>query len=716
VLVAGDASIVSTMVSGAIVVVRAGATERAAAAAAVKQLRMVGARLLGAVLNDPDAKVPSYGGHYYYHKYYGEAVDGATPPPCSPSTDFAPELVHERLYQMRLRVTSRWCFLWPGATRPSRWSATWAASCSGSSSAAFDRWLEAFLLRRRPGWWRWCGCAGVRPDLPPVHGPVALRLHHGRAAACCWRPRPGTLLLVGVRALLLGVVTIPLSVLLIEWVLTTQLTGALWVAYRTGFERLRHSRWQNGGDRRRTRVLIVGAGEAGNVLAREIRRYPTGYELVGFVDDDPMKWGDWIQGWRSWAARRTCRPSHGPVGAEELILAVPSARPGGAAPAGGGSEGTGLTYKVLPGIREVLDGEVGLSQLREVRIEDLLGRDPVELELPELARDLEGQCVLITGRRRLHRRRAGPAGGAPPPRPPRDPGPGGDAAVLPGAGAAPRAPGAGRGPGHRGRGRPHGRPQGLRRVHRPDRVFHAAAYKHVPMMEVNPEQAIRNNVIGTRIVAEEAGLHRCEKFVLVSTDKAVEPSSVMGATKRLAELVVLGLDDVYPDTAFGAVRFGNVLGSAGSVIPIFQQQIERNEPLTITHPDVTRYFMTIPEAVQLILQASLLEELRGHIAMLEMGEPVRIVDLARNMLRLAGWPSGNGQHVRLHRAPARREAPRGAVGAHRGEHAHRRAQGPDHPERERAELPGTHRGRPVGGGFWFRSHRGTPRPVRGPAG
>jgi FlaA1/EpsC-like NDP-sugar epimerase len=158
-------------------------------------------------------------------------------------------------------------------------------------------------------------------------------------------------------------------------------------------------------------------------------------------------------------------------------------------------------------------------------------------------------------------------------------------------------------------------------------------------MEANPEQAIQNNVIGTRIAAEQAGLHRCEKFVLVSTDNAEEPSSVIGATKRLAELVVLGLHDVYPETAFGAVRFGNVLGSAGSVIPIFQQQIERNEPLTITHPDVTRYFMTIPEAVQLILQASLLDDLRGHIAMLEMGEPVRIVDLARNMIRLAGRPT-----------------------------------------------------------------------------
>jgi FlaA1/EpsC-like NDP-sugar epimerase len=501
----------------------------------------------------------------------------------------------------------------------------------------FDRWLQAFLVTApmvalvrmgfarifhlSTGRWRFVSTSDV------------LRLLLATSA--------GTLLLVGVRALLVGVLTIPLSVLLIEWVLTTQLTGALWVAYRTGFERLRQSRWQNGGDRRRTRVLIVGAGEAGNVLAREIRRYPTGYLLVGFVDDDPMKWGDWIQGCEVVGGSQDLPAIALATRAQELILAVPSASPSELRRLVEASEQTGLTYKVLPGIREVLEGDVGLSQLREVRIEDLLGREPVELELPELARDLEGQCVLITGAAgsigaelarqvALHRpgrlvildqaetplfflelelRREHP-----------------DLDVVPVIADVADV-------------------MSLRPVfvdYGPNRVFHAAAYKHVPLMEANPHQALLNNVIATRIVAEEAGLHRCEKFVLVSTDKAVRPSSVMGATKRLAELVVLSLEDVYPGTAFGAVRFGNVLGSAGSVIPIFQQQIDRGDPLTITHPDVTRYFMTIPEAVQLILQASLLDDLRGHIAMLEMGEPVRILDLARNMLRLAGRLSTNG--------------------------------------------------------------------------
>jgi FlaA1/EpsC-like NDP-sugar epimerase len=452
----------------------------------------------------------------------------------------------------------------------------------------------------------------------------------------------GTLLLVGVRALLLGVVMIPLSVLLIEWVLTTQLTAVAWIGYRTGFERLRRSRWENGDPRRR--VLIIGAGEAGNMLAREIHRYPTGYEVVGFVDDEPMKWGDRIQGVEIIGGTMDLKAIATGTGTEELILAVPSAVPEALRRLVALCESTELPFKVLPGIREVLDGEVGLNQLRELRIEDLLGREPIELELPELARDLKDRCVLITGAAgsigselarqvALHRpgrlvvldqaetdlfylemdlRRDHPR-----------------LDVVPVVGDVVDVP-------------------TIRKVfaeHRPERVFHAAAYKHVPLMELNPEQAIRNNVIGTRVVGEEAGRHGCAKFVLVSTDKAVRPSSVMGATKRLAELVVLGLEDLHPGTAYGAVRFGNVLGSAGSVIPIFQKQIARAEPLTVTHPDVTRYFMTIAEAVQLILQASLLDELKGHVAMLEMGGPVRIVDLAHNMLRLAGIQSANGKHV-----------------------------------------------------------------------
>jgi FlaA1/EpsC-like NDP-sugar epimerase len=180
------------------------------------------------------------------------------------------------------------------------------------------------------------------------------------------------------------------------------------------------------------------------------------------------------------------------------------------------------------------------------------------------------------------------------------------------------------------------------REYRPSRVFHAAAYKHVAMMELNVREALRNNVLGTRLVAEAAVRFGSEKFVLVSSDKAVRPTSVMGATKRLSELVILEIQARAPKTAFAAVRFGNVMGSAGSVIAIFRGQIESGQPLTITHPEATRYFMTIPEAVQLILQASLLPEMRGRIGMLEMGEPVRILDLAENMLRISGAGRRNG--------------------------------------------------------------------------
>ena len=181
----------------------------------------------------------------------------------------------------------------------------------------------------------------------------------------------------------------------------------------------------------------------------------------------------------------------------------------------------------------------------------------------------------------------------------------------------------------------------------PDRVFHAAAYKHVPMMERNVRQAVRNNVLGTWQVAEVAGESGAEKFVLISTDKAVRPSSIMGATKRMAELLILAFAKRYLHTDWHVVRFGNVLGSAGSVVPVFRRQIENGQPLTVTHEQVTRYFMTITEAVQLILQSSLVPEAYGNISMLEMGEPVKILDLARSMIRLSGRTEGYDASIEI---------------------------------------------------------------------
>jgi FlaA1/EpsC-like NDP-sugar epimerase len=277
-----------------------------------------------------------------------------------------------------------------------------------------------------------------------------------------------------------------------------------------------------------------------------------------------------------------------------------------------------------------------------VQIEDLLGREPIKLAMSELADDLDGCCVLITGAAgsigselarqvALHRPRT---------------------LVLfdqaetemfyleielreaaPGVNIVPVIGDVVDG----------GAVDRVFRLYQPDRIYHAAAYKHVPMMECNVREAVRNNVVGTWRVADAAGRNGAHKFVLVSTDKAVRPSSVMGATKRLAEMIVLEGQALFPRTSFSAVRFGNVLGSNGSVIPIFKRQLAAGRPLTVTHPDVTRYFMTIPEAVQLILKAALLPDLRGHIAMLDMGDPIRIADLARNLLRLSGSGAAPGR-------------------------------------------------------------------------
>lgn len=435
---------------------------------------------------------------------------------------------------------------------------------------------------------------------------------------------------------------VPLPVIAIDWVLSGYLTAGAWITYRVGFEQLRH--YRSGFNGNAKRVLIVGAGEAGSMLAREMRRFPTGYRTIGFIDDDPRKWGSSLHGIHVLGSTDELPQIAKQVRAAEIIIAVPSATPKQLRHIVERCEATGLPFRILPGIAEVLSGDVTLNRLREVRIEDLLGREPIQLELSELHEDQRGQSVLITGA-------AGSIGSElarqvalhKPARlvlvdqaetdlfylelELRERYPKLDISAVMSDIVDESA---------------------VERVfaeYRPGRVYHAAAYKHVPMMEYNPREAIRNNVVGTLRVADAAGRHGTEKFVLVSTDKAARPANVMGASKRLAEQVILELQERYDRTTYTAVRFGNVLGSNGSVIPVFQRQIMAGKPLTVTHPEATRYFMTIPEAVQLILKASLLPELRGHIALLEMGEPVRIVDLAANLLRLTGAPKGNGQSM-----------------------------------------------------------------------
>jgi FlaA1/EpsC-like NDP-sugar epimerase len=426
---------------------------------------------------------------------------------------------------------------------------------------------------------------------------------------------------------------VPRSVLVLELLLTPFLIGTLWLGYRVSFEQMRQRGSGINGSAKR--VVIIGAGEAGNLLAREIIRFPSGYRLAGFVDDDRVKRGATLHGVGVLGRTANLARIVKEVRAQEVIIATPSATPDQLRDIVAHCETVNLPFKVLPGIAEVLEGEVSLNQLRPLQIEDLLGRKPVRLSLPELAEDLQGRVALVTGA-------AGSIGS--------------ELARQIAANAPARLVLIDQAESDlffverelRERfpavalvvvvGDILDQPliDAVFENEKVDRVYHAAAYKHVPLMEENVRAAVLNNVLGTWRIAEAAGKHRVGKFVLISTDKAVRPSSVMGATKRLAEIVVTSCQSWFDHTEFMAVRFGNVLGSNGSVVPIFQKQIAERKPITVTDPDVTRYFMTIAEAVQLVLQASLLDEGAGKVAMLDMGNPVKIVDLAKNMIRLSG--------------------------------------------------------------------------------
>ena len=441
------------------------------------------------------------------------------------------------------------------------------------------------------------------------------------------------------------------SVVLLEVVFSIGLIGGGWIAYRALFEygqRLRAvtERASSPLHHKHRRVLIAGAGEAGRMIVHQMLRSGQDVDIIGFVDDDPLKWGTAIHGKEVVGSIETMPVLMENNEIDEVLIAIPTAEPADLRRIVDMCGELDIRFRVLPGINEVLLGRVSLDQIREIRIDDLLGRAPIQLELPELEADLGGETVLITGaagsigselarqiiqhsprelilldqaesplffiERELADRNF-------------------DTRIVPViADILDR--------------------EEMRVVFTewsPSRVFHAAAYKHVPMMECNVKSAVRNNVLGTWQVAEIAGESGTEKFVLISTDKAVRPSSVMGATKRLAELLVLAFSRRYVNTAWHVVRFGNVLGSAGSVVPVFERQIKEGQPLTVTHEEVTRFFMTIPEAVQLILQSSLLPEARDHIAMLEMGDPVRILDLARSMIRLSGRTEGYDASIEI---------------------------------------------------------------------
>ena len=431
----------------------------------------------------------------------------------------------------------------------------------------------------------------------------------------------------------IGRVDPPRSVIVLDFLLALVFTAGARFAVRALVERPSRGPILERADRE---VLIVGAGNGGQQVALELRRNPGLRSApVGFVDDDPRKQGMRVAGHKVLGTTAELPRVLDGVRPSEVIIAIPSAPGTVRQKVVTACRERGIPVRTLPTTFELLSGGVNLMrQVREVRVEDVLGREPVRVEIDRVGAYLRGHTVLVTGaggsigaelsrqiarvgpkllvlvehsenalfeiRRELeeerHFRRA--------------------AAVLADCKDATRM-------------------SEVFQEHRPSVIFHAAAYKHVPLMEENPVEAVRNNAVATRIVAAAAGEAGAERFVLVSTDKAVSPATVMGASKALAEWAIEAAQNRWKGTRYSSVRFGNVLGSSGSVVPIFRRQIAQGGPVTVTDPRMTRYFMTIPEAVQLIIRSGELST-GGEVFVLEMGDPVKIAELARNMIRLAG--------------------------------------------------------------------------------
>lgn len=388
-------------------------------------------------------------------------------------------------------------------------------------------------------------------------------------------------------------------------------------------------------------IMVIGAGEAGSMIVKELQNsaYLTRQHVCCMVDDNMAIRGKYVRGIRIEGGREDIPYLAGKYGIDEIVVAMPSAGAHQTKEILEICNQTDCTLRMLPGIYQLISGEVSASKLRKVEIEDLLGREPVKLDLDNVASYVAGKIVMVTGgggsigselcrqlaaykvkrliifdiyennaydiQQELKRRY-----------------PELDLVVLIGS------------------VRNTHRVQSIFETYRPQIVYHAAAHKHVPLMEDSPNEAIKNNVFGTLKTAKAAAKYGVEKFVLISTDKAVNPTNIMGASKRICEMIIQALakdkHDGKHNTDFVAVRFGNVLGSNGSVIPLFKKQIEEGGPVTVTHPDIIRYFMTIPEAVSLVLQAGSLAK-GGEIFVLDMGEPVKIADLAKNLIKLSGY-------------------------------------------------------------------------------
>jgi FlaA1/EpsC-like NDP-sugar epimerase len=442
-----------------------------------------------------------------------------------------------------------------------------------------------------------------------------------------------------------GEVRLPRSVPLLEAMLAVAGMSIARVTIRFEKERIGKISANTNGKTRS--VLIAGAGDAGSMMAREMRRNPDkGLIPVGFLDDDTSKHRTRVAGVPVVGPLARLKAAARVTGADEVLIAMPSADGETVRRVVEQARENGLGYRILPAIHDLISGVVSISQIRPVNLEDLLRRDPVQLETTLIRQYVTGRRVLVTG-----------AGGSI-----------GSEIVRQIARFDPRCIVLlGRGENsvflieqemRRSFGHVEVHPviadvrdmEKLDQVfgeYRPEVVFHAAAHKHVPLMEANPDQAVFNNVGGTRNLVTLALEYGVERLVNVSTDKAVNPTSVMGASKRTAELVVRqAAARCQPHQHFVSVRFGNVLGSRGSVVPFFQKQIARGGPVTVTHEDMIRYFMTIPEAAQLVLQAGGMDT-PGAVYVLDMGQPVKIIDLARDLILLSGLEPGRDIEIQV---------------------------------------------------------------------
>ena len=475
--------------------------------------------------------------------------------------------------------------------------------------------LVFYSAEQYSGWWRYVSLNDL----------VALMRAAGISA----------LIFVAVKLLVFGFIrSYPRSVFLLDFVNTVVILGGLRVSIRLFREALAdHQTERNAADKQR--LLIVGAGDTAETLLREISKNSNlPYRPVALVDDDPNRQGLRIHGAPVVGSTETLKETVERYEIEAIIIAAPSASPAQKRHIFERCQEAGIRPKILPAIESVLSGQFSARAIKDVAIDDLLGRPPVKLDQKAIASYLHNKRVVVTGaggsigseicrqvcrfepatlimieqaenplffiERELRRSW-------------------GETTEL-----VPVVANVCNGE----------RLDALFEQHKPQVVLHAAAHKHVPLMEANPVEALRNNVLGTRQVARTAHRHGAESFVMISTDKAVNPTSVMGTSKRVAELYVQAMAAT-SDTAFISVRFGNVLGSNGSVVPIFKEQIRRGGPVTVPHPEMQRYFMTIPEATQLVLQAASTGD-SGQVFVLDMGEPVKILDLARDLIKLSG--------------------------------------------------------------------------------